>query len=148
MNFLKQQEYRRIGLFGGSMGGGAAILAAAKANDIFCLALKSPVVDFQQLLEFRQKKPEQYNEQLQYGFYRDSKNFSGLESLKKINVPTILVHGTAYIDVPCKFFKEATKIFPKIELELITGADHRYSNPKHFQQMLTLLSNFILKEAI
>ncbi len=55
IKYLKKNGYTRIGLMGGSMGGGASILAAARTNDIYLLALKSPVVDFKELYLYRKK---------------------------------------------------------------------------------------------
>ena len=49
ISFLKKQDYSRIGLFGSSFGGICSILVASKSDDLFVLALKSPVSNYQEL---------------------------------------------------------------------------------------------------
>ena len=46
IQFLKASGYKKIGLFGSSFGGMASIIAASKTNDLYVLALKSPVSDY------------------------------------------------------------------------------------------------------
>src|SRR3989338_6002658 len=46
IKFLKSKGYTNIGLIGSSFGGISSIMAASKTNDLFALALKSPVSDY------------------------------------------------------------------------------------------------------
>lgn len=147
IKYLKQNGYKQIGLMGSSMGGGASILAAGRTKDIYLLALKSPVIDFRELYLHRKKNPDNYEGELKYGWNRDSINFSGHESLKRLKIPTAIVHGTKDTEVPIQFSKSAVKLNPLIKLYLVPGADHRYSNLTHFRKLLTHLSNFIIKES-
>lgn len=132
---------------GGSMGGGASILAAAQFPGLLFLALKSPVIDFKEIEEYRAKSPGKYKEELNYGWNRDSGNFNGYNSLRKIRIPIMIVHGTKDEEVPTMFSKKAARLDPKIILHLVSGADHRYSNPKHFEEMLTTMSEFIISQS-
>ena len=46
LDLVRQKGYRQLGLMGSSFGGLVAILTAAQRQDLACLALKCPVVDF------------------------------------------------------------------------------------------------------
>ncbi len=48
INYLKQQGYNKIGLVGSSFGGISSLIASAKTNDLFVLALKSPVSNYEE----------------------------------------------------------------------------------------------------
>jgi pimeloyl-ACP methyl ester carboxylesterase len=50
IRFVKDTGYGKVGLMGSSFGGFASILAAGQSNDLFSLALKSPVSDYLGLL--------------------------------------------------------------------------------------------------
>ena len=50
IRFVNDSGYERIGLVGSSFGGFASILTAGRSDDLFALALKSPVSDYLGLL--------------------------------------------------------------------------------------------------
>jgi len=160
IKLLKKFGYTKIGLVGSSFGGLAALIAASKTKDLFVLALKSPVSDYQEL-ELEKKSKKELNEwkqkgynyyisgdgnkhKLNYTFFEDFKNNNGYEAAKKLKIPTLIVHGDKDESVPIKQSKKTAKIIKDCTLEIINGADHKYSNPKQFKLMLTLISKFII----
>ena len=56
IRFLKESGYKKIGLLGSSFGGMASLLAALKRDNLYVLALKSPVSDYPNLLALRDKE--------------------------------------------------------------------------------------------
>jgi len=47
--------------------------------------------------------------------------------------------------VPLEQSKRTADLIPNCRLEILEGADHTYSDPQHFEQMLDLISRFILQ---
>jgi hypothetical protein len=72
IKYLQSKGYIKIGLVGSSFGGISSIMATAKTNDLFLLALKSPVSDYWELEKGRysEKELEDWKE-LGYRNYED-----------------------------------------------------------------------------
>jgi hypothetical protein len=164
IKFLKSLGYAKIGLMGGSFGGIASIMAASKTNDLFVLALKSPVSNYEEkeimtkskkeLEEWKRKGYRYYVSgdgrklRLNYTFYEDFKNNNGYQAARKIKIPTLIVHGDKDKSVPIEQSKKTANLIKECKLEIIKGADHGYSKPKDREKMLFLISDFLIKNSI
>ena len=160
IRFVKDSGYERIGLVGSSFGGFASILTAARSDDLFVLALKSPVSDYLGLLiardhdidieAWRQEGSiavESVNGErlrLNYAFFADAEGINGYAFAGSIKVPTLIVHGDHDETVPLAQSRKTSALVPDCRLEVIEGADHTYSDPQHFEIMLDLISDFIV----
>ena len=161
IKFLKNQGYTKIGLVGSSFGGIASLMAASKTDDLFILALKSPVSNYEEK-EYATKSKEELEEwrnrgfryyvsgdgrklKLNYTFFEDFKNNNGYEAAKKIKIPTLIVHGDNDESVPIEQSKKTASLIENCKSEIIEGADHRYSKPEDFEKMLDLISKFIIE---
>ena len=161
IRFVKDSGYERIGLMGSSFGGFASILTASLSEDVYILALKSPVSDYLGLLiardhdidvqAWRQEGSIFFSGadgqrlRLNYDFFSDAERINGYASAEKIKVPTLIVHGDRDETVPLSQSQKAAEIIPDCRLEIIEGADHVYSDPGHFESMLELISRFIIQ---
>lgn len=159
IKFLKELGYSEIGLVGGSFGGIASIMAASRMNDLLILALKSPISNYEEMatkpeenLEEWKKKGYKYyisgdgkEFKLNYTFFEDSKNNNGYEAARKIKIPTLIVHGDKDESIPIEQSKKTASLIKNCKLEIIKGADHRYSSPEHFEKMLNFISKFIIE---
>lgn len=157
--FLKQSGYTRIGLVGSSFGGMASLLAAAQTMDLVFLALKSPVVHYLSMMkslygepmleEWRKKGfadvegPDGQKHTLKYAFYEDSIAHDGYKACERISIPTLIVHGDQDETVPVSQSKKASILIKNCRLEIIEGADHRYTKLDDYDRMLDLISDFI-----
>ncbi len=157
--FLKQSGFKSIGLVGSSFGGMASLLAAAQTTDLVFLALKSPVVHYPSMMkslygeamleEWRNKGfadvdgPDGKKHTLEYAFYEDSTAHDGYKAGARISIPTLIVHGDQDETVPVSQSQKASTLIKGCRLEIIQGADHRYSNPRDFEKMLGLISGFV-----
>ena len=164
IKFLKKLGYTKIGLMGSSFGGISSIMAASKTNDLFVLALKSPVSNFEEkeimtktkkeLEEWKRKGYKYYISgdgrklRLNYTFAEDSKNNNGYQAARKIKIPTLIVHGDKDKSVPIEQSKKTANLIKECKLEIIKGADHGYSKPKDREKMLFLISDFLIKNSI
>lgn len=161
INFLKSKGYSRLGLIGSSFGGISSIMAASKTNDLSFLILKSPVSNYEEVEEIRIEYPrmEEWKKsgfkdyesdgkkmRLNFSFFEDFKNNNGYEAAPKINIPTLIVHGDADDIVPVDQSLKTSKLIPNCKLVLIKGANHRYTEDDHGEQMRKAIEDFILNQ--
>jgi hypothetical protein len=163
IKFMKELGYSKIGLVGSSFGGIASVIVASKTDDLFILALKSPVSDDLGKLVAQESRQEieTWKERgfiyyisgdgrglkLNYSFFEDDEKVNGYETAKKIKIPTFIVHGDNDESVPIEQSKKIVGLIENSRLEIIEGADHRYSKPEDFEKMLGLISEFIIKNS-
>lgn len=162
IKFLQSKGYSQIGLVGSSFGGISSIIAASQSNDLFLLALKSPVSDYweieksrysnKELEEWKEKGYRDYEDEgkkmkLNYSFVEDFDNNNGYEAAPKIKVPTLIVHGDSDNVVPVSQSIKTSKLIPNCKLVTIKDANHRYTEGDHAEQMLKAISEFIITEA-
>lgn len=161
VKFLRNKGYKKIGLFGSSFGGISSIVAASKLSGLIFLALKSPVSDYTEVKnkENTKKEIEEWKKRgysfyfssdgtklkLKYSFFEDFKNNNGYECAERINIPTLIVHGDCDETVPLEQSKKTSKLINNCRLEIIKGADHRYTKPEHFKKVIDLISEFIFE---
>lgn len=160
-NFVKKRGYKKLGLFGSSFGGMAGILAVSQTDDFRLLGLKSPVSDYHSLLmtRYEKKKLRLWKEKgyieetdldgnlmkLNYTYYQDMKKTDVYSCTSKIMCKTLMVHGDKDETVPVEQSEKTARLIRDCGLEIIEGADHIYSNPKDFERMIFLISDFFLK---
>ncbi len=163
IRFLKDSGYRKMGIIGSSFGGLASIIAVSSRTDVYVLALKSPVSDYSDMSIAQQDKQQRdpwkekgfvsftngdgRERRLNYSFFEDAEKIKGYESARKIKLPALIVHGDKDETVPVEQSIKTASLIENCRLEIIEGADHRYSNPKHFENMLDLISQFIINNS-
>ena len=81
---------------------------------------------------------------LNYAFFADAEGIDGYAFAENIKVPTLIVHGDQDKTVPHAQSLKTADLIPDCRLEIIEGADHTYSDPRHFEIMLRLISDFVV----
>jgi len=163
INYLKDKGYSKIGLVGSSFGGMASIMTASETDDLFVLALKSPVSDYYEVDTKRRTKKEIEEwktkgfvihksgivgeKRLNYSFFEDFKNNDAYEAAKEIKIPTLIVHGDKDTVVPIEQSKKTAAIIKDCRLEIIEGVGHDYSKPEDFDKMIKLIAEFIVEKS-
>jgi len=163
IKFLKESGYKKISLVGSSFGGMASIIAASKTDDVYALALKSPVSDYigmslarhneQEIKNWKEKGyiditgVDDEKRKLNYSFYKDAERINGYDAAKKIKIPTLIVHGDRDETVTIEQSKRTASLIENCRLEIIEGGDHKYSREEHFEKLLDLISKFIIKHS-
>ena len=163
IKFLKESSYKKIGLVGSSFGGMASIIEAGETNDLYVLALKSPVSDYRALIHSRVNEQDikgweekgiidvtgidGETRKLKYSFYEEAEKVKAYEAAKNIKIPTLIVHGDEDETVPIEQSKRTASIIQNCRLEIIEGADHTYSDTAHFEKILDLISEFIFEQS-
>lgn len=160
LNFIKEQGYTNIGLFGSSFGGMAAIITASKIDNLKFLILKAPVSDLKSKLSVKYKdevkdwkKRGWINRvshkgnltKLNYSFFEDSGKHDCYELAKKIRVSTLIIHGELDESVPLEQSKKTASLIKNSRLEIIPGSNHMFSKKEHYDKTIDLTINFILK---
>jgi len=161
IKYLKDIGYSKIGLLGSSFGGLSAIMAASETNDLFCLALKSPVSDWLKIAFTQQKDvlkkwkkegiidyvSEEKKPKLKYGIVEDAKN-NAFDVAYKIKIPTLIIHGDKDDIVPYEGSVKLSKLLPNAFLHTVSESNHLYSlSTKHFEEMSRTLSKFLIDES-
>lgn len=163
IEFLNKSGYDKMGLVGSSFGGMASLIAASKTKDLIFLALKSPVSDClsrivvqfdeQAIQGWREKRfisvtsPNGETLRLNYSFFDDAEKVDAYASCEKIKIPTLIVHGDSDETVPLVQSQKASLLIENCRLEIIKGADHRYTRPEEFEKMLDLISGFVIEHS-
>ncbi len=163
IKFLKESGQKKIGLVGSSFGGMASIIAASRSDDLFILALKSPLSDYKSMAHARRSEQElkdwkkkgfieldstnEERQRLNYSFYEDAENVKAYEAARKIKIPALIVHGDEDETVPIAQSQKTASLIENCRLEIIQGCDHVYSDPDHFERLLNLISEFIIKNS-
>lgn len=161
IQFIKSMGFEKLGLVGGSFGGIASIMASSKSKDLKFLVLKSPVSNYEdkqavvespEKLEKWKKEGFSYYEKydgsklrLSYEFVEDFKNNDGYVAAPNIKIPTLIIHGDVDESVPVEQSMKTAKLIPNCKLILIKGANHRYTEGDHAEQMLKAMQDFIMK---
>lgn len=162
IKFLSDKGYKKFGLMGSSFGGCVAINAIPKIENVVFLVLKSPVIDYEERTknilserEIKEWKEKGFREMhidkkeyvLNYSYYDDFKNNNGYKAGLKIKIPTLIIHGDSDEVVSVKQSIKFSKLIPNSKLLIIKGADHKYTNKRHFTEMLEAIKKFILKNS-
>ena len=161
--YVKVLGYTKIALVGSSFGGVASLMAASKSKDLYAMALKAPVSDFEELLrsENRAINLKEWKNQgwtyyfgttatkphkLNYAFFEDSKRNIAYPRAGKIKIPVLIVHGTKDEAVPLEQSKKTARLLKNGRLSIIEGADHRFTRPEHFRKMIKEIAEFIISQ--
>ncbi len=164
IKFIKSLGYKKIGLIGTGFGGISSMVVASKTKDLFLLVLRSPISNYREVSTIKNMSKEEMEEwkstgykvyinhqgkrlRLNYSFYEDLKNNDGYKAAKKIKIPTLIVHGDRDEQVSVVQSEKTSEIIKKSKLVIVKGADHLYSDKKHFSEMLKTITEFIVKNS-
>ncbi len=160
VDLVKARNFRRIGLVGSSFGGLVAIHTAAFREEISCLALKCPVVDFAEelRLEFGPDELARWMEtdtipdilgggrrvRLKYRLYEDSLKQIAYEPASRISAPTLIVQGERDELVPLHQSRRLLESLggPK-KLVLLPEADHQFTRGEDFRVMTDSITEWL-----
>jgi dipeptidyl aminopeptidase/acylaminoacyl peptidase len=131
IEYVKQIGYIHIGVYGASFGGVASVIAASKSHDIEVMALKAAGIG--------QTSRKMY----QYKVDFDAKIW--IKAGEKINIPTLIIHGTSDEDVEMELGKELSQSIKNSKFHLYSEANHRFSKKEDFDRMIKDISEFIIK---
>lgn len=158
---VRSRGYDRIGLAGSSFGGLVAILTTAQRQDIACLALKCPVVDFAEelRLEFGPDELARWQStntipnliggpgrvRLNYRMYDDCLRHVAYEPASRIVAPTLIVQGARDELVP---LHQSQRLLSALQgpkrLDLLPEADHQFTRGEDFRTMTAAMTEWLV----
>lgn len=159
---LTKRGMNQLGLVGSSFGGFLAILTAPKQPRLKALGLKCPVVDFSETLrlEFGPEAMKRWKSTnhipniigdglpipLDYGFYEECLAYDAYAGLPRIQVPTLVVHGSHDELIPRpQIDRLLDTLNTTKQLKLIEGAGHQFGQPEEFRLMTNYLSKWMVQ---
>lgn len=156
INYVKGEGYNEIGLLGASFGGPVAVLYASNHQEyIKCLCLWNPTLNFDHVLlnpilpKFKARK-KVWDKDLKEkgwtttgrnelkigkGLFEEVENLFPHDKLKKIKIPTAIVHGTNDVYVPYEDSKEYARYLKNGEFISIENGEHGFQeeNPENYK---------------
>jgi hypothetical protein len=151
-DFATAEGFEKIGISGSSFSGGVSLLAASE-RVFSAVALRCPLINYRELWEVRLgpdgirkwrasgfAQPFAYADghKLGYAAYEDVCSIDMRQTFGRINAPVLAIHGTADAQVSPKNSEEvAHSVAGEKRLVLIEGADHVFTNPSHFERMVS-----------
>ena len=160
VGFRQVAGLRKNRPYGSSFGGLVAILTTAQRNDIACLALKCPVVDFGEefRLEFGPGELARWQStdtipnlmggaervRLKFGLYEDCLRQIAYEPASRIVAPTLIVQGARDELVPLHQSQRLLEALrgPK-RLDLLPEADHQFTRGEDFRTMTAAITSWL-----
>ena len=154
--YLAQQglvDPDKMAMFGWSYGGYAALIAAAREDQIYqCAIAGAAVADNAQQLNYYRNNIAAFRtsgSEEQIRMWDDS--ISPIDEVEKVNIPLFIIHGDVDQRVPIKHARKYTTALEKAGIPHKTlwleGADHFYStlfyhhNVKFYTELLAFLDN-------
>lgn len=134
----------RLAMFGWSYGGYAALVAAARSNNIYqCAIAGAAVSDPNMQLNY-------YRDQLipatEYWELRRRKGIQPIDEAHKVNIPLLIIHGDVDQRVPLDHYKIYVRALKKHGIPykgvLLEGADH-FSNTLFFNHQKKLYTSML-----
>jgi len=161
VELVLSQGYERLGLVGSSFGGLVAILTTAQRQDIACLALKCPVVDFAEelRLEFGPDELARWQStdtipnilggtarvRLKYQLYEDCLRNVAYEPAANISAPTLIVQGARDELVPLHQTERLLEALSgQKRLDLLPEADHQFTGGDDFRMMTAAITDWLV----
>lgn len=142
LKFVKSKRYKKIGLFGHSLGGLISLNCFSK--EIETMVLTAPVTDKIKYTWDKRYTPRQLKELEKKGYITkimkkgvrrkilidkqmliDRESVNQKKLLKNVKCPVLIIHGNKDLNVPLNDSKNAIKhLSNNSKLEVIEGADH------------------------
>ncbi len=139
LDFVQEQGCQNIGLFGSSLGGTVAVLMAEKDNRVKALVTWATPCQLDKL--FRDKVIEGLE-----NLRQDASKYDVVKAVKEVRCPVLIIHGSLDEQVPPSnaedMYKNANE--PK-SVQIIEGADHRFTNPSYRKRAVELTLSWFKK---
>lgn len=126
-------------------------LAFSKESDVKGLILLSGRAKYLKYIKNLERMDNKYrlidDVFIEESFLEDYKKYDPLKNISKLDIPILIIHGGNDEVIPkeeAKLLYDACKSQKK-ELRIINGADHRYSEIKHKEEILKDITSFLDK---
>lgn len=122
LDFMEQQQHQEIGVMGSSLGGCISILTASRDERIKALTTWATPYYLKKIFS---------REETLGKFREDIKTHDMAKAAEEVTQPTLIIHGSQDKLVPLSHTHALYRELKLKHLEIIEGADHRFTNPTH-----------------
>ncbi len=152
IEFLAAQGVEEFVVFGSSMGGAVALLAAAREERIVRVATLAAVGQPAEVEEryaadcagWRRDGFIELDEgKLGVAFLEDALQHSVVSAVSILRAPIFVAHGTEDDIVPVSDAHDIASAARNASLHIVDGADHRFSNEVHLRPTLDNIADFL-----
>ena len=155
IDYLLARGVARVGLFGSSMGGAVALLAAAREERVVAIGTIAAVAYPAEVEErypvdthrWRKEGSIELGGQLiGVSFLDDALTHDVVSAVRVIRAPLWVVHGVEDATVPVSDAHDIAAAARAASLNLVDGADHRFSNALHMRPAMKSIAEFLVRE--
>ena len=142
----------RVALFGSSMGGSVAYLAAARDERVVAVASLAAIASPANLIALNPQAVDSWR-RLGYvdtergpigqGLWKDSLERDVIAAVRVLRIPILVVHGDADEVVPCSEGHDLAVAARTAQLNLVMGADHGFSRLEHLRPAMQEIADFL-----
>jgi alpha-beta hydrolase superfamily lysophospholipase len=157
IEFLAAGGVERLGLFGSSMGGAVALLAAAREERVVAVATLAAVARPELMAERHHVDVEQWRARgyldtdegrVGIGLYDDALSHDVCAAVAVLWAPILVLHGDCDTVVPPSDGHDIATAARNASLEMVLGADHTFSNPIHLRPAMRQVADFLTAELL
>ena len=143
-----------VGLMGSSMGGAVSLLVAGRDARVGAISTVAAIgypaeLEERYPLETRGWRERGYvdldGERLGKTFLEDASSHDVLRVVSWIDAPMQVIHGTADAVIPIADADDIAASAKNVEMLMVEGADHRFSNPHHRAALVREITEFFSK---
>ncbi len=143
----------RLGLFGSSMGGAVALLAAARDERVVAVATVAAVGHPEEIDERHPDAVASWHKlgyvetpagRIGRGFYDDARQHDVISAVRILRAPLYIVHGEEDDVVPSSDAHDIASAARAASLEIVPGAGHRFSEPQFLRPLIKNIASFLI----
>jgi pimeloyl-ACP methyl ester carboxylesterase len=151
--YLAVRGVGRFGLFGSSMGGALALLAASREERVVAVATLAAVAHPGDLDERHPELVRAWQTQgfvdtelgrIGRGYYDDASQHDVIAAVRVLRAPLLVLHGEEDDVVPVSDAHDIASAARDVTLEIVLGADHRFSKPVHLRPAMRAVADFLV----
>lgn len=152
IEYFWRQGVKRFAVFGSSMGGAVAYLTAARDERIVAVASLAAVAHPELVAERHPEAAELWQRGqaaptdeggIGPGFLEDALQQSVIASVSVLRGPVLVIHGEKDDIVPPSDAHDIAAAARQASLEMVPGADHRFSREVHLRPALRRIAAFL-----
>ena len=144
----------KVGLMGSSMGGAVSLLVAGRDARVQAISTVAAIgypaeLEERYPLETRGWRERGHidldGERLGKAFLEDASSHDVLRVVSWIDAPMLVIHGTGDTVIPIADADDIAASAKNVEMLMVEGADHRFSQPQHLAALVREIVEFFGK---
>lgn len=155
IELLAARGVRRVGLFGSSMGGAVALLAASRDERVVAIATLAAIGHAAAAIErnptamaaFESKGYlETVEGRIGRKLWDDAREHDVISAVRVLHAPLLVIHGEDDDIVPVSDAHDIAATARNASLEIVSGAGHRFDQPGQFRPVVRDVTRFFVEK--